>query len=116
MTKATETIDRNIYGTEETNGLVDGHGYHKRYSNAETVYWASKGLTITRLRLLSDRGNSMWDVSYCHGLLMGKPVLVRLPFHQLPKRGLTKAIIEYGIREGVYVKGTGILEAISTLC
>lgn len=117
MTKANETTDRIINGARETNGLVDGFAYHKDFPvNAPTISWTTKGLRITRLRLVSDPGFPVWDVSYCHGELNGEPVRVRLPFDQLPKRAVSKTIIEHAVRESVYAKGTGIFEAISTLC
>ena len=79
------------------------------------VDWTTRRLRITRLRLLSDPGFPLWDVSYCYGTVDGKPVRVQLPFDQLPKRGMLRAIIDHGKREGVYVRGTGMLDNISTL-
>lgn len=110
-----ETIDRNMYGTQEINGLVDGIGYHAARADAADVEWTEPGLKITRLRLLSDPGFPVWDVSYCHGVLDGEPVNVLLPFSQLPKRNLRSAIIEYAKRDRLFAKGIGILDNISTL-
>ena len=102
----------------ETNGLVDPDSYHANVSSRikDTVPWNIKGLRITRFRLLSDPGFPVWDVSYCHGQLDGEPVDVELPFFQLPKRGWRKAVVEYAKRDGVYAKGIGIFENVSTLC
>jgi len=105
----------------ETNGLSEYPGGAKAYHESvthqieETVDWTTPGLKITRLRLLSDPGFPMWDVSYCNGELDGKPVAVQLPFSQLPKRRVANEIIKYAKADGVYAKGTGILGAISTL-
>lgn len=109
------TIDRNLYGANEVNGLVNGLAYHTDFYNARVVDWTEKGLKITRLRLLSDPGFPMWDVSYCHGYVGKEPVVVNLPFSQLPKRNKVKTIIEYAKRDKVYAKGLGILDCISTL-
>lgn len=89
----------------------------------ESVDWTDERLAkITRLRLLSDPGFPAWDVSYCWGVLKdGTNVRVSLPFDQLPKSkwgqgGIQKAIIAHAKRDGVYAKGLGIFDAISTLC
>jgi hypothetical protein len=103
---------------KETNGLIDAQEYHEKITAAieATVPWTEPGLRISRLRLLSDPGFPMWDVSYCHGVLDGKPVEVNLPFHQLPKRGMRAALVAYAKRDGIYAHGIGVLNAISTLC
>jgi hypothetical protein len=113
-----DTIDRNTYGAIETAGLVNGFEYHQQFANAETVLWSDKRLAqITRLRLVSDPGFPYWDVSYIHGILKdGTPVRVQNPFDQLPKRGLKGAILEQAKRDGVYAKGLGVFDNISTLC
>ncbi|MGW8177561.1 MAG: hypothetical protein ACWGQW_02030 [bacterium] len=101
----------------ETNGLIDPKGYHESVTHQieKTVYWDAPGLKITRLRLLSDPGFPVWDVSYCHGELNGKPVDVQLPFFQLPKRGMLKYIVAMAKKDKVFAKGTGIFGCISTL-
>lgn len=111
---------RNIYGTHESNGLSDGIAYHaanaaNQHPDHESVGWDHPGLRITRLRLVSDPGYPVWDVSYCDGELDGKFVQVELPFSQLPKGSVTKAIIEHARRKKVFAKGLGILDCISTL-
>lgn len=113
------TIDRNVYGTRETNGLVDGQAYHaaRKDAPAGKVSWTTPGLRITRLRLLSDPGFPAWDVSYCHGKLDGKDVDVELPFSQLRKHGksISSQIVGYAIRDGINAKRIGALGAISKL-
>ena len=102
----------------ETNGLVDGTAYHA-IDRSAIVSWDDPRLArITRLRLLSDPGFPMWDVSYCHGELKdGTACRVALPFDQLPKGkgGIQKAIIAHAKRDNIYAKGLGIFDAISTL-
>lgn len=109
------TTDRPEVG--ETNGLVDGQSYHRSRGETRSVYWTEKGLKITRLRLLSDPGFPLWDVSYCHGMIGDEHVDVQLPFSQLLKYGTTisKQIVAEAKKEGVYAKGLGILDAISKL-
>jgi hypothetical protein len=107
--------DRAIYGAREVNGLVDGPAYHAARRGAPTVDWTAPGLTITRLRLLSDPGCPVWDVSYCHGVLNGEDVDVRLPFNQLPKHQTRAAIVAHARRAKVYALELGILTNISTL-
>jgi len=94
--------------------------YHKNRNSTGSVPWSTRGLKITRTRMVSDRGFPYWDISYCDGVLNGKDVDVRLPFHQIPKKsandpmGYGKGfIINVAKKEGVYAKGTGILESFS---
>lgn len=103
------------YGVSETNGLIDPAAYHE-VERVREVDWTEPGLRVTRFRLVSDRGFPMWDVSYCHGQLpSGEQVVVRLPFFQLGKRTWRGEIIEHAKRDGVYAKGLGIFDAVSTL-
>lgn len=115
--KANDTIaERSVYGTRETMGLANGAEYHAQFNRNNMVDWTAPGLKVTRLRLLSDPGYPMWDVSYCHGEMPdGTKVHVQLPFSELPKSGLSRAIVEAAIKDGVHAKRMGILSAISTL-
>lgn len=112
---------QNHYGTLESNGLVNGPKYHADNANNEHpdyphgACWTTKGLKVTRLRLLTDSYCPFWDVSYCDGLLDGKYVRVLLPFSQLKRGQVAKQIVEYAKSDGVYAKGLGILDCISTL-
>jgi len=114
MTNINDIIDRPDVG--ETNGLVDGVAYHRARGEQETVQWTEPGLYVTRLRLLSDPGYPAWDVSYCHGTLDGRNVDVELPFSDLPKRGMARAIVQHAIRDGVHARRLGVLDNISKLC
>jgi hypothetical protein len=110
------TTNRDLYGARETNPLPAG--YHEAFpSNAPLVDWTDTRLArVTRLRLLSDPGFPVWDVSYCHGQLRdGTLVRVQLPFSQLPKRAMRKTIVMHAKRDGVYAVRLGIFNAISTL-
>jgi hypothetical protein len=109
------TVDRSSVG--EVNGLVDGISYHNdRYNQeggVEIVDWTTEGLEITRLRLLSDPGFPFFDVSYCHGVLNGRHVNVRLPFSELPKYKMKAALYKEAQATGKFIKG--LFSAISTL-
>jgi hypothetical protein len=94
---------------------AEGSSYHDKYHKAETVYWNEKGLKITRFRILTDMDFPAFDVSYCHGMLNGKPVNVELPFDQFPKRGWKAYIVKEAIRDKVYAKGLGIFENVSAI-
>jgi hypothetical protein len=93
---------------DETNGLINGQAYHDSHhvNHAGTIPWTDRRLKqITRLRLLTDPGYPSWDVSYCHGVLHdGRTCDVELPFSDLPKRGMWRAIIAHGQRDHVFVK------------
>ncbi len=114
------TKNRNIYGTVEIGGLTDPEQYQKLFAAnyAGTVGWDDPSLSrIIRLRLLGDLDYPGWDVSYCHGVLQGeelKTVDVELHFVQLPQNWKT-AIVEHAKRSGVYAKGLGVFQAVSTL-
>ena len=95
----------NTYGVEETNHLTNGPAYHADFHGTRTVCWTTDGLTITRLRLLSDPGYPAWDVSYCHGVVDGKLVQVQLPFSQLPKSGMKRALYNEAKVTGKFING-----------
>lgn len=103
----------------ESNGLTNGGVYHTAHyeNHAGRVSWNDARLAkITRLRLLTDPGFPAWDVSYCHGVLKdGQTCDVDLPFSQLPKRGMDRAIVAHAKRDSVYAKGLGIFDAMSKL-
>lgn len=116
------TYDRALsYGAQMTghqNDYTTPEGQaHLTEVHKQTLDWADDRFAhVTTLRLVSDVGLPFWDVSYCHGVDMnGRPCRVQVPFDQLPKRGRGKAIVEYAKADGVYAKGIGILDAISTL-
>jgi hypothetical protein len=79
-----------------------------------TVHWTDPRLDkimLLDLHLILDA----WQVTQCEGRLKnGERVFVTLPFSQLPRYGLRKAIIKYAQEAGVYAKGIGIFDAINT--
>lgn len=107
------------HGVSETNPLDDaGRKRNEDAADGPMVEWTDPNLAkIERLRLLSDPGFPMWDVSYCYGRLKdGTACRVDLPFDQLRKdRKINAQIIEYAKKDKVYAKGLGIFGAISTL-
>jgi hypothetical protein len=108
-----ETIPyRNVYGAQETNGLPAGGQQELLDSLRGKVYWNDPRLArVFRLRLLTDPGFPMYDVSYCYGTLRnGDNVRVSLPFHQLKKSLWKSQIIEAAKRDGVFAKKLGILD------
>lgn len=92
-------------------------GYERlgEHSRGDTVDWSDGRLAkVVRLKVVTDPGFPYVDVSYCYGELKdGTKVRVRLPFHQLPKRGMRRAIVEYAKTDGVHAKGLGILDEIA---
>lgn len=105
------------YGHHETSPLAESGIAHTDYSGAPTLDLEDPRLVkVTRLRLLSDPGYPMWDLSYCYGLdVDGQPVRVSLPVHQFPKRNLSRALVDMAREAGRYGKGMGLLDAVSTL-
>jgi len=66
---------------------------------------------ITRLRLVSDPGFPMWDLSYCYGQLRdGTHVRVQLPWYQFSKRHLRRDLVRMAIEAGVHAKRLGMLD------
>lgn len=113
------TTQASNYGVFETNPLPQGH--HDNYSSENrVVQWTEKGLYINRLRLLGDFHCPQWDVSYCHGTVTHKDgsiehVRVELPFGSISRKKLKAEILRYAKQDGVYAKGLGILDNISTM-
>ena len=110
-------LGRTGYGHFETpNQFGPGEARKFHEGREDTVCWTTKGLKITRFRVVSDPGFPAWDVSYCTGTLAdGTKVWVELPFSQIPKRSWKTFIVNEAKREGVYAKGLGIFEAVSAL-
>ena len=109
----------NNYGVKEVNPInkdMQDEFLHSGKCN-ETVSWDDPRLAkIERLRLLTDPGFPMYDVSYCWGRLKdGTPVRVSLPFFQLEKRYWKTEIVKWAKRDGVHAKRLGVFDAISSL-
>lgn len=90
-----------------------------RESIRETVDLTDKRLVrITRLRLVTDPGFPLYDLSYCYGRLNdGTNVRVRLPWHQFSRKYLRRDLVAMCKEAGVYGKRLGLLDfdVISTL-
>lgn len=106
--------------TNDDDGVFDPVAFHREVERRIAAQggldwepWTRPGLRVIRLRLLSEPGCPVWDVSYCYGEWQGRICRVQLPFHQLPKRNLKAAIIQAAKEDGVYAKGIGILDCIS---
>jgi hypothetical protein len=111
---AQQAQDRAIaYGAHITGEAV-GPEYHATVEKGVAYTFhdiQALGGRITRLRLLSDPGFPMWDVSYCHATLPdGRIVRVETTFFQLPRRNTIGAIIEDARREGYHAKAIGLLD------
>jgi hypothetical protein len=106
------------YGVYQTNPIND-EIREIRDSIEETVDLTDRRLVrITRLRLVTDPGFPLWDLSYCYGQLNdGTNVRVTLPWHQFSRRYLKRDLVQMCKEAGVYGKKLGILDegVISTL-
>jgi len=102
---------RDSYGVVEINPITDEF---KRIREAadETVDLGDPRLArITRLRLVTDPGFPMWDLSYCYGRLKdGTDVRVQLPQWQFSKRNLNGDLIAMCKEAGVFGKALGIFD------
>lgn len=108
------TVDyRSKYGAWETNGIEDPDAYFAPGRRTRTVQLTDKQLkSITRLRLISDPGYPVWDVSHCHGVLKdGTEVRVSLPWqHFQKKQPLKPQLVRMCQDFKVYGKGLGLLD------
>jgi hypothetical protein len=107
-----ENTSRDAYGVIESNPITD-EVRATREAITETVDLTDERLArITRLRLVSDPGNPILDLSYCYGELAdGTPVRVRLPESRFSKRWLRADLLAMCRREHVYAKGLGLLDS-----
>lgn len=115
---ANATMDRNLYGARETNGLVNGTEYHQQvdYGNRMTLKQVQDaGGKITRLRVLEDyvpMAGRFCDISYCHATLPdGTVVDVQVGVGgMVPKQKFMGVLIDWAKSEGVFAKGIGLLD------
>jgi hypothetical protein len=101
------------YGVYETNGITEeGHKFREEIDRSRNIWIDDPELArIERLRLISDPGFPVWDLSYCWGVLKdGTKVTVKLTRSQFGKRTLKAELIEMCKELGVYAKGLGLLE------
>lgn len=109
-------IMRDSYGVIETNGIDDEvRALRDRVhaSNIEVDFDDPRLVRITRLRLVTDPGFPLWDVSYVYGRLAdGTDVRVQLPQWQFSKRNLNRELIEMCKAAGKYGKAMGIFDPL----
>lgn len=114
---ANQTTDRNVYGAQETNGLVNGSAYHEQVDYSQNLTLAQVAAAhghITRVRILTERtmGGTLCDISYIHASLpSGEIVNVQNHLDNLtPLRALKAEMIRWAKSEGVFAKGLGLLD------
>ncbi len=76
------------------------------------VRWNDPELkVIIRLKCLFEKGIGLMDVDECTGALTtGEVVTVELPFTQLPRANYLGILLDYARRDGVFLKGLGVLD------
>jgi hypothetical protein len=95
----------------ETNSITDEVKEIRESLGGEVYLTDPRLVRITRLRLVTDPGFPMWDLSYCYGVLSdGTNVRVELPWWQFSKRNLKGDLIAMCREAGVYGKKLGLLD------
>lgn len=112
-----DAIDRaRSYGvqTNEYLGSAEIKSLHEEVDHNIVVRLADPQLVkIVRLKLLTDRGCPFYDVSYCYGRLAdGRLVRVDIGDYQLPKRGLTRRLVQLAKDAKRYGKELGLLDPV----
>ena len=136
MTYRNNNLTTNTYGCVETNGLNGGPNVEERGAQAgkpsrDSVdhiddgrpYWAQPDFKrFVRIRLLSDPGYPVWDLSYAYGEWIDGSIQ-RINFvpgmngyGQFPKRKWKTNAVNEAKQWGVYLKRLEFFDAISTLC
>jgi hypothetical protein len=101
------------YGAVETNPLDDEHKAIRERISGTVDLTDPKLVRITRLRLVSDPGFPLWDLSYCYGRLAdGSDVRVDLPQFQFSKRYLSRDLLAMCKSAGRYAKGLGFFDPL----
>lgn len=105
------------YGVDETNGLQDGHEYHKSVDYAEQMTLAevaAAGGKITRLRILGGGTSDGFyaDISYVHATLPNGTIVPLYADYPMcfPIRQIKGKLIEWAKEHKVYAKGLGLLD------
>lgn len=110
------TIDRNLYGVQETNGLADGYHDSVKYDEELTLSEvAERGGKISRLRLLTEYVPALHqrivDVSYIHATMPdGSIHPVRNSADIQYYSHLKVDLLNWARAEGVFAKGIGLLD------
>lgn len=97
----------NQYGVSETNPLPEGYHNIDREAIEFDELQASDHIQLDRLRLVTDSGFPMYDISYVHLNVNGKPVDVTFsfPVSQLNKRTYKKELYDICKKQGIFIKG-----------
>ncbi len=116
---AFDMIDRLAsYGVNETNNIALADYDHRSvdYAEGDVSLSDPRLVRIDRLRLLTDPGYPYFDVSYCYGTLQdGRHVRVDIGANQLPRKGLSRALVDLAKEAGVHAKRMGLLDNLSIL-
>lgn len=104
----------------ETNNIADSPVTHREVDHSITLALGDPDLArIVRLRLITDPGFPVWDISYCYGQTKsGALVRVDLGVYQLPKGNIKGSLIAAARAAGVNAKALNLLDdaVISKLC
>lgn len=127
IAQAIETSARlESYGVAETTPLWMTGINHADVERTTVKLSDPRLVRVTRLRLLSDDACPFWEVSYCYGLIkvdgVERQVHVDLGNDRVAKRGYGRRatvdkgdLVRLAKEAGVYAKGIGLLDNISTL-
>ena len=110
----TTALDRNaFYGVDESNPIALSSHSHLTvdYSLGDIQLDNPELVSINRLRLLTDRGSPLYDISYCYGTMRdGTHVRVNLGVQTLTRRGIKGELIAIAKEAGRFAKGLGLLD------
>lgn len=101
------------YGVREDNNISTAAYDHSSvdYTVGDVPLSEPELVRIDRIRLLTERGYPLFDVSYVYGTLRdGRHVRVDLGNHQLPRKGLKRELVRLAQEAGRYAKGMGMLD------
>lgn len=96
----------------ETNNIADSPVQHSEVDHSVTLTLGDPDLArITRLRLVTDAGYPVWDISYCYGQTKaGALVRVDLGVYSLSRRNLKGDLIRAARAAGVNAKAMHLLD------
>lgn len=99
------------YGYLESNPINDAVKAHREAADEIVELDDPRLARIVRLRLVSDPGFPLWDLSYCYGTLKdGTHARVQIDELHISRRAPKKDLIAIAKREGVFAKGLGLLD------
>ena len=101
------------YGVQEANNIAFASYDHNSvdYTEGDVPLDDPRLVSVDRIRLLTDRGFPVFDVSYVYGTLRdGRHVRVDLGVYQLPRKGLRRELVQIAKAHGVHAKRLGMLD------